>query len=259
MPANYALFRFGGDVVRQLPPELRRSVQRSRRLFDGGLHGRDLFFYYSPAVKTRVGARYDGIGAMTGKDFFEQAVSVLRKNPSEGATACLYGLLGHYCLSVTLAPLFRQALAADGRLRAVELEVELDRYLLGLDRKLPAHAYDLSTDLKLTWGECVTLSGFFPGTTPGEIHKAMKKMMYWTRRMAAKNRRFTAFLLKLTRPGFRDQWMADHANHKGLHLDQPMLDCYRQAVAAYPEMARQLTEYVQNGTPLGEAFSQTFV
>lgn len=257
MPANYALYRFGGEAVKLLPPELRRPIQRFRRLYDGGLHGADLFFYFSPAMKTKIGGLYEVTGTMTGAAFFTRAVSYLQQNPSEGGTACLYGLLGHYCLKSAMADLIREA-SADGNIAPAELEVELDRFLLGLDRKTPAHNYDMSLDLKMTWGECVTLSGFFPPATPGNIRRAMKRMMFWTKRMAAKNRRFTAFLLKFTRPAFRGQWMADHANHKCLHLDQAMLDCYISALEQYPELARQLSEYRASGTPLGEEFSHTF-
>lgn len=254
MPANYTFHRFGADALRRLPGSLQQPIQRFRRLYNGGIHGTDLFFYFSPMASTPIGNLYGSFGDMTGEQFFTRAAEHLKKNPSEGGTACLYGLLARYCLKSQLAPLFREA-TADGTVHPVELEVELDRYLLGLDGKTPAYTYDLSPHLKLTQGECVTLSGFFPPATPRHVLTAQKKMARWCRRLAKKKRWFAKLMLLFTRKDFRHQLMADHANHKCLHLDKPMLECYERALEMFPEMAQRLTLFLKNGTPLGEDFS----
>lgn len=257
MPANYAFHRFGAEALRRLPEKQQRPIQRFRRLYNGGLHGGDLFFYFRPMMPSPVGELYHTYGGMTGQEFFTQACDVLKQNPSEGASACLYGLLANYCLSSQLSGLFREAMA-DGRLTRTELEVELDRYLLCQDGKTPAHQQDLSASFKLTRGECVTLSQFFPPATPANVHSAYGSMVFWTRRLAAKKRGFARALLKTANGEFRHQLMADHANHKCLHLDSAMADCCTHALDLYPEMARQLTEYRENGTPLGDLFAPTF-
>lgn len=254
MPANYTFHRFGADALRRLPGSAQQPIQRFRRMYNGGLHGTDLFFYFSPMAATPVGRLYGSFAGMTGETFFARAAEHLKKNPSEGGTACLYGLLAWYCLNSQLAPLLNEAVS-DGVLHRVELEVELDRYLLGLDGKTPAHTQDISSLLKLTQGECVTLSGFYPPATPANVLTAQRKMVRWTRRMASRKRWFVKLLLKLTRKDFRYQLMADHANHKCLHLDKPMLECYERALEMYPEMAQRLTQFLKNGTPLGEDFS----
>lgn len=254
MPANYTFHRFGTDALRRLPGSLQQPIQRFRRMYNGGIHGADLFFYFSPMAPTPIGGLYGSFSGMTGEAFFVRAAEWLKKNPSEGGTACIYGLLARYCLKSQLAPLFREA-TADGVLHRVELEVEMDRYLLGLDGKTPAHTQDISGSLKLTQGECVTLSGFFPPATPGNVLTAHRNMVRWTRRLAAKKRWLAKFLLKLTRRDFRHQMMAGHANHRCLHLDKAMLECYERALEMYPEMAQRLTLFLKNGTPLGEDFS----
>ena len=76
--------------------------------------------------------------------------------------------------------------------------------------------------------------------------------------MAAQKRGLTQALLKASKGTFRDQMMADHANHRCLHLDSAMADCCVQALESYGEMARQLTAYREEGTPLGELFAPAF-
>lgn len=255
MPANYALHRFGAEALRTLPEKQQRPIQRFRRLYNGGLHGADLFFYFRPMMQTPVGELYNTYNGMTGREFFTQACELLKQNPSEGATACLYGLLGNYCLATQLSDLFRKE---GGSCSRTELEVELDRYLLSLDGKTPAHTQDVTPSLKMTRGECVTMSLFFPPVTAANTYSAYSSMVFWTRRMAAKKRGFVQTLLKAAKGTFRDQMMPDHANHKCLHLDGAMADCCSRALELYPEMARQLTEFREKGTPLGDLFAPTF-
>lgn len=258
MPANYAFHRFGADALRLLPSQMQGAIQRFRRLYNGGLRGQDLFFYFKPTADTPVGQLRGNYDAMTGREFFAQAADYLKKNPSEGGTACLYGLLAHYCLKSELAPLFAEEVKR-GKVTRTELEVEFDRYLLGLDGKTPAHTQDISPNFKMTRGECLTLSGFFPPATPANVFSALESMSTWTRRLSAKKRTFAKLLLGLTKGEFSSQMMPDHANHKCLHLDSAMLECYHAALEKYPEMAQRLALFCKNGTPLGEEFEKPFV
>ena len=257
MPAIYTFHRFGADALRMLPGSLKQPIQRFRRLYNGGVQGADLFFYYRPMMPGSVGSVYSSLDPMTGEVFFTQAARILKASPSDGGIACLYGLLAHYCLRSQLAPVLRQAMT-DADVCRVELEVELERYLLCLDDRQPAHRQDLRPCLKMTRGESVTLTGFFPGVTPRQGWRALRNTLRWLRRMSAKNRGFARFLLKFTKGDFRHQMMPDHANHKCLHLDKPMLECYDRALEMYPEMAQRLSLFLKNGTPLGEDFQNTF-
>ena len=257
MPANYAFHSFGAEALRRLPEKQQRPIQRFRRLYNGGLHGADLFFWFRPTMPSTVGELYHTYHSMSGREFFAQACELLKQNPSEGGMACLYGLLANYCLNTQLTPLFREAMA-QGNVTRTELEVELDRYLLSLDGKTPAHQQDLSPSLKMTRGECVTLAMFFPPVTAANAYSAYSGMMRWTRRMAAKKRGFTQLLLKASQGTFAQQMMPDHANHKCLHLDNAMAECCSKALELYLEMARQLTAYREEGTPLGDLFAPSF-
>ena len=257
MPAPYAFHRFGDEALSALPENRQRPIRRFRRLYNGGLLGADLFFWFRPLMSSPVGELYQTYHSMTGREFFTQACELLKQNPSEGASACLYGLLAHYCLSTRLTALFRQQTDL-GSVSRTELEVELDRYLLSLDGKQPAHQQDVSPGYKMTRGECVTVSQFFPPATAQNTHAAYGSMVFWSRRFAAKKRSFTETVLK-TAPGtFRQQMMPDHANHRCLHLDEAMAACLKEALDLYPIMAEQLTAHRETGAPLGELFESSF-
>ena len=54
MPTTYTHHRFGSECLAALPEELREAVQRYRGLYDTGVHGPDIFFYYRPVCPNRV-------------------------------------------------------------------------------------------------------------------------------------------------------------------------------------------------------------
>ena len=60
MPTTYAHYKFGKEVISALPRPLRSTVENHRELFDIGLHGPDIPFYYHPMKRNTVnGQGYD--------------------------------------------------------------------------------------------------------------------------------------------------------------------------------------------------------
>ena len=54
MPAFYTHYRFGCDVLKQLPEDIRSICTAHRGLFDIGLHGPDIYFFYRPVLPNKV-------------------------------------------------------------------------------------------------------------------------------------------------------------------------------------------------------------
>lgn len=257
MPANYAHYRFGIQALEQLSPDLKRPIQRFRRMYDVGLHGPDLFFYYNPLMQNSLAALARRTHALSGREFFTQACEILKKNPSEAGQAYLYGLLCHYCLDSALHPLVLAESAA-GDFGHVELEVEFDRFLLEKDGKTPPCTQNFSRHMKLTRGECVTAALFFPSASPAAIHHCVKTMAFGTRVLAGKDRRLLKAVLSLTPAAVAQNLMLPHANHKCFHLDEALLERYEQAFRRFPAMVDQLAAHLDYHAPLGEEFDPSF-
>lgn len=51
MPTTYAHYKFGKEVLSALPRPLQNSIEAHRELFDIGLHGPDILFYYNALKK----------------------------------------------------------------------------------------------------------------------------------------------------------------------------------------------------------------
>ena len=50
MPTTYAHYRFGKEVTEALPRGLQNTIEYHRDLYDIGLHGPDILFYYNMRI-----------------------------------------------------------------------------------------------------------------------------------------------------------------------------------------------------------------
>lgn len=257
MPSIYAHFRFGDQAAKTLDGSLQRTISRFPQLFDVGVHGPDFFFFYQPLWRTKMGSLGGWYHNLSGREFFERAVRRLADNPSEGATAYLYGVLCHYALDSACHPLIVSATAgkAPGH---TELETEYDRVLLARDGHNPPCRYYLGRRLKLTWGGCVTVAGFYPPASAYTVHHSVWMMAAVCRMMTMKNRRLLQAIFNLGGEYASQMVMQQRPNHRCAPLVQELDALYQQALERYPRMAAELADYIANGTPLGADFDANF-
>ena len=254
MPASYAHYRFGKQVLAQLPADAQQCIHRFRRLFDMGLQGPDFFFYYNPVMKTATGALGGKFHGQSGREFFTRAAAAAT---SEAARAYLYGLLGHYCLDSRCHP-FVNRVVSEGQARHVALESEFDRYLMERDGLPAPHAQDMSPHIRLTRGECVTVAAFFPPATPQAVNRGVKNMALCLRFLAGKNRRRVRRLLNLVDRRLCDSLVPEEPVAEYARMDSELLARFHHAVRDYGELFAQLQRHMDGGQALGEAFEPSF-
>lgn len=254
MPASYAHYRFGKQVLSQLPSDVRQCIQRFRRMYDVGLQGPDFFFYYNPFFKTPVGGLGERFHRQSGQDFF---AGVCAQAESEAALAYLYGLLGHYCLDSQCHPYVNQMVTI-GETSHVALESEFERYLLVCDGLLPPQNQNISPKLKLTRGECMTVAAFYPPATGAQVSRSLGMMGFCLRFLSGSNREKTERLLKKLNPGFVEHMVPREENPESILMVKELQEHYRQALARYPKLLSQLQEHRKTGAPLGEDFAPNF-
>lgn len=56
MPGAYAHYKVGQSVLAQLTKGIRDTAEQESELYNLGLHGPDLLFYYKPYLRTRTSA-----------------------------------------------------------------------------------------------------------------------------------------------------------------------------------------------------------
>lgn len=236
MPANYAHYRFGKELIGTMPAEAKACIQRFRRMYDMGLQGPDFFFYYFPWMKTNVGSLGSRFHEQSGLEFFAHATKAAT---SEAARAYLYGLLAHYSLDSLVHP-YIESLVSIGEAEHVALESEFDRYLMAKDNIESPHTHDMTKRFHLTRGECMTVAEFYPGSTGANVSLAVHSMSCFRKLLANPNRKRTLRLIHLVGPKLAQNMVPEREVEELTLYVRELEELYAQALARYPEMLEQL-------------------
>ena len=139
MPSTYAHRCFGADVLTQLPEALQKKIEPYRALYDIGLHGPDLLFYYKALQSNPVNRLGNAMHEQPGTVFFERARGVIRNAKNRDA-ALVYalGYICHFALDSTCHPYVEQYVRTSG-VSHCEIETEFDNQLLRREGRDPLH------------------------------------------------------------------------------------------------------------------------
>ena len=260
MPSNYAHYRFGVEMLQLMPGDIRRTVNRFRRLYDMGLHGPDVFFYYNPLHQTKTGEMGRRIHKQSGADLFMRICRSLRMEPSEGGEAYLYGLLTHYCLDSLCHPYVIET-ATQAGLAHGEIEAEFERFLLEKDGKIPACAQDLSPHMQLTPGECEIVARLYSGVKAGQVQVAVKNMALITKLLAVPaGVRRSAYKkgLGLVSKTYAGLMVPSREDPRYEETNTQLLARYETAKETYPVLLEQLSAHLTYNAPLDGEFTADF-
>ena len=171
MPAAYTHYRFGRDVLRLLPPEKRQTIASHRALYDIGLHGPDILFYYRPLTANKVNAVGFGTHELPARDFFARAKEVCLRAPDGAALSYALGFVCHFALDVTCHGYIENKIAKSD-VRHTEIESEFDRNLLEKQGIEPLSA-KLTEHIAASARNADTIAPFFEGITGKQVLSAV--------------------------------------------------------------------------------------
>ncbi|MGN0321176.1 MAG: zinc dependent phospholipase C family protein, partial [Lachnospira sp.] len=186
MPSTYAHYRMGQDVLKRLSGGEKTTVLNYKELYDIGLHGPDILFYYKPLFSCPVNKQGYDMHARKGGEFFERAATELRKlngNDNEAALAYIYGFCCHFALDVSCHRFIDEKIEKSG-VTHTEIEVEFDRSLMikdgydPLTHILTDHIYPTSKNANI-------IRIFYDGLSEEDVKKALKGMISYNKLLIA--------------------------------------------------------------------------
>lgn len=234
MPSIYAHYRMGQEVLPRLPEEIRKTIAAETDLFNIGLHGPDLLFYYRPLEINRINRTGYAMHRRAGKELIAHAASAVRSHYFSGgyfAYAC--GLICHFALDRQCHSYILEKIAS-GRVSHAELEMGFDRFLLIRDGFDPA-VQNLTEHIRPDYRSARIISAFFPDIKAGHVLKAMKSMKLCSRLLLAPTRarrRIVGSVLELTGNYryMRGFMMDTRKNPRCTDSSRELYKCYSDAV-----------------------------
>ena len=262
MPSTYAHRRFGADVLNLLPDEVRNEIAPYRELYDIGLHGPDLLFYYHAAKSNPVSALGNAMHEQPGRVFFERARGVIRQAEDPAAArAYALGFVCHFALDSTCHPYVEQYVRESG-VSHCEIETEFDNELMREDGRDPLHFFTAS-HIHPSMERAKAAAPFYKGITILQAYDSMTGMLTVHHLLQASNpvKRWVVL-----------EGMKAVGKYDGLHglvaNPEPNPECaessarleelYQQAL---PLAVRLIVEYrsaLETDAPLDAAFDHTF-
>lgn len=269
MPTTYAHYRFGCDVYNLLDPALQRAVDRHRPLYDLGVHGPDVLFYYRPLKHNHVKNLGRACHRTRGDLFFAHCAEVVNRLDDRAATspvlrkgdapraymAYLLGVLCHYMLDRSCHP-YVYCKQEEGVSHSA-IEASFDRHLMVLDGLDPLK-YSPTHHLKPSHKAALVMRDFYPLLTEREIYGAQVSMLWILRALAIRPPLRPLFMELASLGHSRDLFITTRPNHDCVDSDLRLKELYDEALILAPDMLAQLLAHLQDGTPFGPEFNHTF-
>ncbi|CUX45028.1 zinc dependent phospholipase C family protein [Clostridium sp. C105KSO13] len=263
MPTTYAHYRFGRDVISALPRPLERSVENNRELFDIGLHGPDILFYYN-AIDTSnlVIQQGHAIHRKPADEFFMRAEEILKKEEnSAAARAYIYGFICHFVLDSECHK-YIQKMMYVSKITHSEIEKEFDRYLLTEDYINPLR-YLATKHIHPSPENAQVIAPFFDDLSPETVRKSLRAMIFYHKLLLApgeKKRKLLFTVMKL---------MGKYDTMHGMVInEEPNPKCeqyclllkklYAGAVPIAADLIVKFQRSLFQGTELPSRFHETF-
>ena len=184
MPTTYAHYKFGKEVMSALPRPLQNSIENKRALFDIGLHGPDILFYYKALFKNPVSGQGYAMHDQPADEFFNHAAEVLANAEDPAAArAYIYGFICHFALDSECHNYIEKMIQVSGISHA-EIEMEFDRMLLTEDFINPVRylaVKHIHPDLE----NARVIAPFFRDLSPEVIKKALSSMIFYHKLLLA--------------------------------------------------------------------------
>lgn len=262
MPSTYAHRRFGANVASHLPADASGLVARHRELYDIGLHGPDIFFYYHALSSNPVVRFGNEMHDNSGETFFAEA---RRRIPTaqdpEATLAYTLGFICHFALDSTCHPYIEQYVRSSG-VSHCEIETEFDNQLLRRDGYDP-FKYFTASHIHATRENARVIAPLFDEVSCEQTYEALRGMLMVHHGLQASNPvKRQLILAVMCAAGKYDGMHGLVANAKPnpacAASNKKLDELYKQALPLAEHLILEYIDAQHNSLPLDKAYQHTF-
>ncbi len=262
MPTTYSHFRLGQEVLGKLGETERELILSAKGLYDIGLHGPDLLFYYDALKKNPVNSWGSELHRRPGSYFFTEAAKVLRGiGGTPEHTAYVYGFICHFAMDVVCHGYVDEKIDASGVSHSA-IEADMDRALMEKDGLDPLR-HKVTGHLKPSYANANVIRAFYPQFHTQHILKALKDMVFFLDLLVVPSKigRKTIFTLMKAAGKYEDMGglvITDGPNPACADSTERLLELYDEAVELAVRLITEYDSFVREEAPLNDRYDYNF-
>ena len=261
MPTTYAHWRFGDKCIRMLPDDLQNIILNNRAIFDYGVHGPDIFFYYNCLKHNEVNRYGSAMHDIPYKDTLAQIKENFKKTENKDmALSYLLGFTCHFTLD-SYCHGFIEKVDETMPYSHGKIESQFDRYLLIKDGFNPVtkSVTDMfHPDKKMA----KVISGLFNKFDEDIIYKTLKDQKLYLNLLKDNSdikRFFLTTAMDLAKvPSFKDLLITKENVEELKPVNIRLNKYFDMALKHYPVLADSLIGYLYDKNELNTYFKHNF-
>ena len=261
MPTTYAHWRFGDKCIRMLPDDLQNIILNNRAIFDYGVHGPDIFFYYNCLKYNEVNRYGSAMHDIPYKDTLAQIKENFKKTENKDmALSYLLGFTCHFTLD-SYCHGFIEKVDETMPYSHGKIESQFDRYLLIKDGFNPVtkSVTDMfHPDKKMA----KVISGLFNKFDEDIIYKTLKDQKLYLNLLKDNSdikRFFLTTAMDIAKvPSFKDLLITKENVEELKPVNIRLNKYFDMALKHYPVLADSLIGYLYDKNELNTYFKHNF-
>lgn len=261
MPTTYAHWRFGDKCIRMLPDDLQNIILNNRAIFDYGVHGPDIFFYYNCLKHNEVNRYGSAMHDIPYKDTLAQIKENFKKTENKDmALSYLLGFTCHFTLD-SYCHGFIEKVDETMPYSHGKIESQFDRYLLIKDGFNPVtkSVTDMfHPDKKMA----KVISGLFNKFDEDIIYKTLKDQKLYLSLLKDNSdikRFFLTTAMDIAKvPSFKDLLITKENVEELKPVNIRLNKYFDMALKHYPVLADSLIGYLSDKNELNTYFKHNF-
>ena len=262
MPAAYAHYKFGNDVLERLNNTVSEPIRKHMDLYLIGLHGPDILFYFKPYKKNAVSELGHETHRRPGFSFFQHAAEAVAAHEKQGGyLAYAYGVICHFALDVTCHGYIDEMIQKTG-IGHIELESEFDRALMVSDGFEPL-THCVTGHLKPTDANAQVIHAFYESISAEDIRKAIQSMIFYLNFLTTDSRMKrglirTFFKLSGHNRELRGLLISRKKNPACEECTLHLAQLYDQALPLAARLIQEFAPAVWDGQPFDDRYQLNF-
>lgn len=261
MPTTYAHYTFGQEVLKLLDDDIKKAVNKNIELFNIGLHGPDILFYYQPLKSNDISKIGHSLHKFTADTFFENARYVINHcTDYDAASVYILGFICHFMLDSQCHPFIKQKESSN--LTHGAIETEFDRLFM-LKNNLNPISFKPTSHIVPNSYNAEVISWFFKELSKDDVLKALTSMKFYLNFLVAPNplKRFL-IVASLKISGNYEGMIGLIMNYEPIkefnEINETLFELYNEAIEPTAEIIEEFYKIIKSNEELNNRFKRNF-